>query len=257
MHLESHHQLRITHKSWAKRISLTIFLIVIVLLSSALIILNSVLDGVTTIYTLEPENSPYPLKTLNETRLHLLVEGDPDSHNLLCLEYRQAAFHMPFGMLGESAFRYNHNPENQIANLSTWTPEISVNWSAGLSNTSVVTISGMSDSPIHTGEYLQGEALRWAVYYRENNIIGLNAATQQISRVLDGFWFITHVTGVAGRLVRVAVPNNSIGISNTPSPEDYYDYYYGNPCPARLIPTKWGIFASPAVNFSVFKNGKM
>jgi len=75
-------------------------------------------------------------------------------------------------------------------------------------------------------------------------------AARQIARVLDGFWLITHITGVPGRLVRLAIPNNSLHISYNNNPQDYYDYYYGNLCPARLIYTKWGTFSSPAIDFS-------
>ncbi len=198
----------------------------------------------------EPENNPHELKLINSTRLHLLVEGNPMDHNVLGAEMRQALYHMPLGFSGVALFDSNYFPEHAITDPYNWTPDntSSPGWWNNLSDVRMQRLNHLGDSPIHTAEYLQGQCLRWAVYNREGNLAGVQAAEQQISRVLDGYWIQTRASGIPGHLIRFALPNNTFGING--EEPDNPSNYYGNLCPATTVYTKWGTVSNLEYDFS-------
>lgn len=199
----------------------------------------------------EPEDNPHVLKSINSTRLHLLVEGNPTDHNVLSAEMRQALYHMPLGFSGVAQFDADYYPEHAFVDPLSWTPDdntSSPGWWNNLTDVRVQSLNHLGDSPIHTAEYLQGECLRWAVYNREGNIAGVQAAEQQISRILDGYWIQTRATGIPGHLIRYALPNNTFGFNAEGS--DNPSHYYGNLCPATSIYTKWGTVSNFEYDFS-------
>ncbi|TFG16307.1 MAG: hypothetical protein EU530_11960 [Promethearchaeota archaeon] len=199
----------------------------------------------------EPEDNPHILKSINSTRLHLLVEGNPIDHNVLGAEMRQALYHMPLGCFGIPRFDENLYPEHGIVDPLTWTPDdntSSPGWWNNLSNVRVQKLDALGDSPWRSSFYIQAQSLRWAVYNREGNSVGVQAAEQQLSRALDGYWIQTRASGIPGHLMRYALPNNTWG-ENGEEP-DNYNYYYGNICPATSVSTKWGTVDNFEFDFS-------
>jgi hypothetical protein len=76
----------------------------------------------------------------------------------------------------------------------------------------------LEDSDIWTGCYLGGEAFRWAVANRTNDIANQTQAEIAILRALDNFDVLLQITGVRGSLARYAVPgteeNKLLGLWN-------------------------------------------
>ncbi|MCP4762441.1 MAG: hypothetical protein GY870_11720 [archaeon] len=243
---------KIRHKSITGRIAGAIFLLFVISLVSLLGYANLVFNNFLYFMEYEPEDNPHILKTINATRLHLMVEGNPDDHNLLGAEMRQALYHMPLGFLGVANFNTSQFPEFFIPDPNNWTPDnlTTQDWWGNLTDVRMEKLRHLGDSPIHTAEYLQGECLRWAVYNRENNAEGKLAAERQISRVLDGYWIQTRASGIPGSLIRYALPNNTFGEADDPNSDDPNRGYYGNICPGSIVSTKWGYHNNLAYDFS-------
>ncbi len=232
------------------KFTVSVFFILIVLFSFLLIYTNVVFNKFLYFMAFEPENNPHMLKKINSTRLHYLVEGNPLDHNVLGSEMRQALYHMPMGMFGVPQFAENYFPEHGVADPYTWTPDdlSSPGWWNNLSDVRMVSLNHLGDSPWRSGLYLHAQCLRWAVYNREGNLNGTQAAEQQIARILDGYWIQTRASGIPGHLIRFSFPNNTFGI-NAEQP-DRWDFYYGNNCPATTVHTKWGNVENFAYDFS-------
>ena len=206
------------------KFALSVFLILLVVISSLLIYTNAIFNKFLYFMEFEPENNPHELKTINTTRLHYLVEGNPMDHNVLGAEMRQALYHMPLGMFGVPQFSDGLFPEHGVTDPYTWTPDdfSSPGWWNNLSDVRMVSLNHLGDSPWRSSLYLQAQCLRWAVYNREGNLNGTQAAELQIARILDGFWIQTRASGIPGHLIRFAFPNNTFGING--DEPDRYDF---------------------------------
>jgi hypothetical protein len=112
----------------------------------------------------------------------------------------------------------------------------------------MVSLDHLGDSPWRSSLYLHAQCLRWAVYDREGNTNGTQAAERQIARILDGFWIQTRASGIPGHLIRFSFPNNTFGLNGDRA--DDYGWYYGNLCPATTVFTQWGEVENFAYDFS-------
>ena len=158
--------------------------------------------------------SPYPFLDLNETLVHIMVEGNMDDHGVLGAEERAARYHNLFGYQTSVRYQVNASPDD-----SGITPETS----------NVTHIGGLGDGAFLTGLALFGQSFRWATYNRENNQDGILAAEKQIGRMLEGLYILTHVTGTPGELARYAIPMDA----NIGYPTINQDHYFqGRICPS-------------------------
>lgn len=176
--------------------------------------------------------APFPLWTLNASRLHLVVEGNVAQHGLLGAEERQARYHLPVGFVHSTSFATNLTPD---------TPGISPE------EVECRYPGNHGDSPFLTGHYLMAQALRWAAYNRTGNAAGQAAASRQIARVLDGLFVLTHVSGVPGHLTRYAFPKGTFPGSVA---DPARGRFTGRPCPAVSVETRWGTQAHAARNWT-------
>ena len=176
------------HISWTKRITIVLMLILFIPLGSlASFIFIGSADAFSFLDTPTIE-APFELLELNENNADYLIESSL-ADSFLGLEERQARYHLPYGFVGVTYFYKGNNPDavgndpSQIACYGLW---------------------HIGDSPFLTSHYAFAQALRWAAYNKEGNTQGQKAAEMQISRILDGFYLLSHVSGDPGELVRYA-----------------------------------------------------
>ncbi|MBN2157291.1 MAG: hypothetical protein JW776_14695 [Candidatus Lokiarchaeota archaeon] len=238
------------HFSKTAKFNLGVFIILMVTFSSLLIYTNAIFNKFLYFMEFKPEDNPHLLKSINYTRLHLLVEGNPVDHNVLGAEMRQALYHMPLGFFGVPQFEDGYFPEHGVADPFSWTPDnyASPGWWNNLSDVRMYSLNHLGDSPWRSSLYLHAQCLRWAVYNREGNSAGVQAAEHQIARILDGYWIQTRASGIPGNLIRFALPNNTFG--NNGEAPDNFNYYYGNMGPATTVATQWGTVENVEYDFS-------
>ncbi|GAB4311292.1 MAG: hypothetical protein Kow0069_11630 [Promethearchaeota archaeon] len=179
--------------------------------------------------------APFPLLELDEERLHVAVEGT-ESVGFLGAEERQARYHLPLGYVATAQFVPGTAPD-----------EVGASPAAAAELARCSALGNEWDSPFLTGHYLAAQALRWNVYHREGNAAGVQAAETQVSRVLDGLFLLTHVSGVPGHLVRYAVPAGTFGED---APDPFRPTFWGRRSTVVRVQTRWGDVNYPAVDFS-------
>ncbi|MHA1730299.1 MAG: hypothetical protein ACTSU5_00055 [Promethearchaeota archaeon] len=176
--------------------------------------------------------APFPLLALDEAKLHVAVEGNLEDDGFLGAEERQARYHLPLGFLGSVIFEKNKTPDTD-----------------GLLPEGVrcVGLGNHGDSPFLTGHYLMAQALRWATYNRTENLAGQRAAELQVSRALDGYFILLHVSGNPGHLVRYAFPLDTFPGSQA---DNEFDTFRGRYCRAVTTHTRWGDVSYPERDWS-------
>jgi hypothetical protein len=204
-------------KNWATKIVGFLLILIIVPLFVGITWYNYGNEKAAQYNEIEPEKSPYPLLTLNESLLHVIVEGNLKTHGILGAEEREARYHSLVGYRHSVRFIQGKSPDDENNTLS---------------NITCATPGSLGDAAFLNGLNLFGQAYRWAVYNRENNSAGILASESQIKRMLEGVYILTHVAGTPGELTRFAFPNNLVNYS---SQVRNNRYYHGKICPSHSI----------------------
>ncbi|MHA1846213.1 MAG: hypothetical protein ACTSXU_01070 [Promethearchaeota archaeon] len=129
------------------------------------------------------------------------------------LEFRVSKYHMEQGLLLNARFN-----------------DTNVLYLRGVNGTALF---GFGDCPIWTGHLLAAEGFKFGTARREGKQVDAMNALNNISMILDGLNFLTHVTGIPGRLARYAWLDDEWGINrsrygdpvNNPD-KDYDDRMY-------------------------------
>lgn len=224
------------HISWSKRITIILMLFLFVPVGSlASFIFIGHTDAFSFVWT-PTTAAPFDLLELDEDAADKLIEGTySDADSYLGLEERQARLHLPYGYVGVVDLYRGTNPD-------------AVDYDA--TRVSCYRLNHIGDSPFLTSHYTFAQALRWAAYHKEGNVDGQKAAEMQISRVLDGFYLLTHVTGDPGELVRYAYPKDAdIGKRYRHGGADYV-FSSGEICPETRITSFGTEIIHPQKDFS-------